>query len=326
MLKVISEELNILQGGHEREIDWKNRIIYSAIGHLANASLYDKQEDSPAISINHFKQKIEKLYSSYLSMYPEVTQIFLGEPEKLSEVIYELFYKTGCFYHSPNHLAPPVRSVSVHRDVAFLRGVLPDKKVFKSGLGSYILNGQVTEGKDIRLMFGLAEREFLANWSRTVETIEWTQLDLTGKIEFLRIEPPFSNGYFKPAPDKDGRISILRTGMPGAYLYYFYRYADNNIEVMQLPAWQTANFEYRKIANSILYHANTLPPTIYHVDKNTVTLRIQYLYPPAEQNFLLLYSWPSGFIDNIFSRVVSYPVFYAVKGIFEEVGYCFLEE
>ncbi len=326
LLKIISEDLNIPQGEHEHETDWKNRIIYSAIGHLANASLYDKQEDGLAISIHHFKRKIEKLYDSYLSMYPEVTNLFLGNPEKLSETIYELFHKTGYLYHSPNHLAPPVRSVSVYKDVTFLRGVLPDKKVFRSGLGPYIINDYIIKGKDIRAMFGLSDKTFLESWKHSIGSIEWKQVNLTGKAEFLRIEPPFNKGYFKSSPDKDGRISMLRAGMPGMYLYYFYRYVNGKMETRQIPAWQTDYFEYRNIANSILYNAQTLPPTIYHVDKNIVRLKIQYLYPPAEQDFLLLYSWPSGVIDNIFNRVMACPVFYAVKDIFEKSGYCFLEE
>ena len=56
----ISDEMNILQGASESQDSWKARVIYSALGHMAIASLHDIQEDGSPVSITHFKRRVDK--------------------------------------------------------------------------------------------------------------------------------------------------------------------------------------------------------------------------------------------------------------------------
>ena len=91
LLKTIADEFNINQGNTETAENFKARIIYSALCRLSYASLWD---DS-TVSIQHFKNKIDELLKIYLELYNEVKI-----SENLSEEIYDLYLKTGNFYHT----------------------------------------------------------------------------------------------------------------------------------------------------------------------------------------------------------------------------------
>lgn len=66
LLIKIANELNIKKGNNEPELQYKSRIIYSAISRLGYSSLWDKLEDDIPVSIIHFKQRIKNVLNSYL--------------------------------------------------------------------------------------------------------------------------------------------------------------------------------------------------------------------------------------------------------------------
>ena len=93
-------------------------------------------------------------------------------------------------------------------------------------------------------------------------------------------------------PDTNGMVSILRTGMKGAQLYYLYRYSGAAMEVSQLPQWQVESYNYRSLACACLSAYGTLPPMEVFEDGALVHVHMNYLLPPPELEFLKLYSWP----------------------------------
>lgn len=331
LLSRIASDLNILKGSSESVDAWKARIVYSAIGHMAFASLYDVQEDDNPVSITHFKRRVEKLYNSFISMYPELKTVFLIQADELADEIYNVFLQAGCLYHSPNRITATVPQVACSNQIAFMRGTALKQKVFRSGLGAYLPALKPT-GDSITVtdLFCLQRSTLSSLWERTVTNIKWSEITLSTKTEYLRTTPPYNSGYFKEQPDKDGRISILRTGMPGSYLYYFYTYQANKILGMQIPAWQVDNVDnsaYRTLSNCCIYSEGHLPPAIYHVDQGIVSLRLQYLYPPSELNMIKLYSWPLRYYNfGSFNRILTGSVFFAIKSELERIGYGFVEE
>ncbi len=61
LLRNIASELNISRGSTESEDSWKARVIYSVLGRMAYASLWDVTEDLQPVSIAHVKKRIHKL-------------------------------------------------------------------------------------------------------------------------------------------------------------------------------------------------------------------------------------------------------------------------
>ena len=62
-----SNEYSISKGKHEGEVNYKTRLIYSIIGRMAIASLWDMPE-SGDVSIVHVKNRIKELLKCYRHM------------------------------------------------------------------------------------------------------------------------------------------------------------------------------------------------------------------------------------------------------------------
>ena len=267
-----------------------------------------------------------KLYDSYLSIYPELKSIFVIDADNLSQTFYDILLRAGCIYHSPNRITASAPCAANSCNIMFVRGMPLKQRIFRSGLGAYLPLDDTVSSVTAAEMFGLQSLTLSDFWNNAVSNISWSVINLPAGAEYLRTTPPFSTGYFQELPDEDGRISILRTGMPGSYLYYFYTWRDNRLLGMQIPSWQANNYEYRMLSNSCIYSEGNLPPAIYHVDNNIVRLKLQYLYPPSEQNMIRLYSWPARYIHPFsnFDFILALPVFTAIKSEFERVGYKFV--
>ena len=313
LLLTISNELNILRSNDESFDSWSSRVIYSAVGHIAIASLYDIQEDGQPVSIVHFKNRITNLFSCYKSIYPQLQNIDRDE-------IYELMLQTGYVYHFSERLIAPVYKVSKVGNIKFIRGNKLCDSVFRSGLGAYTINDYDEDITEFALMFGLSRMTLTEYWEKLTSNIKWHEENFLTVTQYLRMEPPFTYGYFMNSPYKDGRISLMRTGFNGAFLYYLYHYEGEKLFVKQVPSWKDS----RLISNACINSTGNLPPTIYEVDsdKHIVKLTLQYLFPKAELNLIKLYSWPG---KNIFNYIMSYPVFVSIKQEFERMGYKFTE-
>ena len=328
LLSSISKELNIQKGNNEKEPEWMARVIYSAIGQMSLASLFDVQEDNAPISITHFKRRVENLFRCYLSMFPDTRPIFSTTAEELSDEIYNIYVQAGCIYHSPNRITSSAFRAGANRNTQFVRGSSLNRPVFRSGLGAYLPVNDSKACDSITSVYGISSEPLSDQWRHLTQLITWSSTAFTSKVEYLRMEPPFSRGYFKDQPDKSGEISLLRTGFPGAYFYFFYRFSDGEIITSQIPTWLVENHEYRRISNCCLNAIGSLPPSRYHMDGEVVNLRVQYLFPPAEQNMLCLYSWPKSYVSPFsgFNLILSKPAFLAIKAEYEKIGFQFVEE
>ena len=140
-------------------------------------------------------------------------------------------------------------------------------------------------------MFGLDQENLQTLWRITLSAASWkSDLSFEQNTEYLRLKPPFSQGYWVNKPDTTGTVSILRTGMKGSQLYYLYRYYGTTMEVSPLPQWQVEFYNYRSLACACLSTYGTLPPIEYFEDGALVHVHMNYLLPPRELEFLKLYS------------------------------------
>ncbi|MCI9487914.1 MAG: hypothetical protein HFI64_13330 [Lachnospiraceae bacterium] len=328
LIGTIADEFHISKGESEGEGSWKARVVYSLLGRMGYASLWDIQEDLQPASIIHFKKRIAKLTKSYLEMYPEIRQFYSDDTEGLCNEVYDIFLSTGNVYHSPDRIVPAAECVSEAGGVYFMRGVSLDRKQHVSGIGCYSYDVGDTSPLQVKEMFQLQESTLTEQWEYLISHVKWRPVAVETKVEYHRTKPPFNYGYWIGIPDKTGEISLARTGSSGNWSYYLYKIENERLMGSQLPEWMVREGNYRTVSNGYLSAKNVLPATAYHIDGKIVQVHINYLFPPAELNLVKLYSWPKFYVGlpHDFNRVFEGSVFWAIKAVLESIGYRFKEE
>ena len=324
LLSKVSRQYHIFRGKQETEEEWKTRLIYSICGMMAYACLWDDTEEP--ISIVHLKRRIRSMLANYKSMYPELSVSLPHVSEELEDEITNQFLSTGVIYHRPNRIAPSIKHEEPFSGILFQRGIALDDISYVSGIGFYSKQGSGTNPSNIKTMFDLEQENLQTLWQTTLSTASWeSNPSFEFGTEYLRLIPPFTYSYWVNDPDETGAISILRTVMKGSQLYYLYRYIDDALEVSSLPQWQVENYNYRTLACACLATYGTLPPIEYFSDGALVHMRMNYLLPPRELEFLKYYSWPEKCtsLPCNFRRKLSAEVFEAIKNILSEEGYEF---
>lgn len=325
LLSAVARKYHIRKGAQETENDWKTRLIYSICGLMAYASLWDDSEEG-TISIVHLKRKVRSMLANYKSMYPELSDNLPYISEELEDEIANQFLSTGVVYHRPSRIAPSMKHEELFSDILFQRGIALDSISCVSGIGFYSKQNSITNPDGVKTMFGLEHETLQALWCAILSDASWTaDLSFEQNTEYLRLKPPFSQGYWINKPDTTGTISLLRTGMKGSQLYYLYRYSDTTIEVSPLPQWQVESYNYRLLACARLLTYGTLPPIEYFEDGALVHIHMNYLLPPRELEFLKLYSWPEicSSLPCNFRRKLTTEVFTAIKNVLSDKGYKF---
>lgn len=327
LLSSIATKYNIQKGNKESETEWKVRIIYSICGIMAYTSLWDDSSDED-ISITHMKHRIAAICDSYRYMYPETNIYFPYDSDMLEEEIVQLFLDTGIIYHRPNRISHARKSEACHGSISFHRGINIQDIDSISGLGFYSINKKEATELCVEEMFGLDELDCEQRWKFALSQATWkSEKEFESNTEYLKMEPPFTKGYWVNKPYKNGDVSILRTGIKGAQIYYLYRYSQNHLELSALPLWQVEKSQYRLLSNACLHQKNVLPSIEYSVDGPLIHFHINYLLPPKELSFIKLYSWPERLtsLPNDFNRKCSAEVFDGIKGILTKQGYKFIK-
>lgn len=330
LLEEIASSLNIQKGINESEIEHTKRVVYSALGKLSLASLWDSRDENEDISITHFKNRIGQLAKAYSCMYPELKADLLHNFNDISKEIYEIYLSTGYIYHSPHRISPATWTNAKYHNLVFHRGQPINQNLHMSGLGFYRLCGESDEPMNKLLsMFCLADRIYYDYWVQVTESAQWSAFHGESQymIEYLRTRPSFQQGYWINRPDRKQNSSMLRVGENGLKLYYLYRYENEKLLTSQLPEWMIQEGRYRELAAGCLSSLGTLPASKYQIDGHIVHIQFGYLLPPCELNFVKLYSWPENFgnISSGFSRVMDKKVFLLTKEILEQTGFTFVE-
>lgn len=325
LLSAVARKYSIHKGTQETENDWKTRLVYSICGMMAYASLWDDSKEDP-ISIAHLKRKVHSMLANYKSMYPELSGSLPYASEELGGEIEKQFSSAGVVYHRPNRIAPSMKHEELYGDILFQRGISLDSISCVSGIGFYSKQYGLNNPDKIRTMFGMEQENLRSLWRTTLSSASWkSNLLFEQSTEYLRLKPPFSQGYWVNKPDTSGTVSILRTGMKGSQLYYLYRYSGTTVEVSPLPQWRVEAYNYRTLACACLSTYGTLPPIEYFEDGALVHVHMNYLLPPHELEFMKLYSWPETCtsLPCDFRRKLSTDIFLAIKNILADEGYEF---
>ena len=313
------------------------KAIYSATGKLALASLWDHPEE-PCVSIQHFKKRATQVLDAYLAIYPKAKFRFPEDRSGLIEDIYETYRRNGFFYYSPHHLSPAAPSIGGTKQCVLYRGASPETKLSMSGLGMYGTRENPNCSRSAAEMFGLKNEHLTVSLQEALKRNNWMDIEWPEDTEFLRLNPPFSKGYWQNKPDKTENISMARYGAPRK-LYVFYRWKDGHFEQKPIPAWRIEDYrdignpgygEYRSIACGLLEAVQHLPPVTVKFDGSIAQIKLGYRLPPAEEDFFKLYSWPVNYDiapdhAQVFQREMSKVVYPIFKEHLQSIGYCVVE-
>lgn len=128
LFKQLADTLNIGKDLTEQESRYLFRLIYSASGQAALASLYDQEKfeqqsvaqgnqnsDTPSVSIEHFKKSAQQCLSAMIEAQGDSSKVALLDMiESLSNDILKLYLATGYCLSKPNRVLP-----CAYRSLAF---------------------------------------------------------------------------------------------------------------------------------------------------------------------------------------------------------------
>lgn len=331
LLYEISNELGIRKDKQEDEAQWISRVIYSSVAKLALASVWSNAEDYNTDTISHFKNYYKKLLDAYINIFSDSSNMFLPNHDELSEEIYKILISNGCFYHMPYRLSPAVKKISVVNNIVLARGLPPKNTFNMSGMGFYIENSSINSKEDVFDMFNISRITFDKYLEQIIKSKEWIPAELNKNIDgynFLKIQPPFTNGYWKKEPDKENVVSLAKFSEINNTIYFLYKYDNGKYFKLPLEDWRVEQYQYRAISTGILQSCNKLPPINAKLSDEIVYIKLNYLLPPNEENFFKLYSWPINYltIDQNFNRIMSKKIYNVFKSILKQLGYQFREE
>ncbi len=332
----ISRQLNNVQVSDRKSLC---KAIYSATGKMSLISLWDHSEDEEFVSIQHFKRRAAQILDAYITIYPQTKALFPEDRTGIIDEIYETYRRNGFFYHSPHRLSPAAPSVGSSGHYVLYRGISPEQKSFMSGLGLYGIKQNVHPGKTAAKVFDMQTQQFSEYLQEVLNSNNWREIDWPEDSEFLRLDPPFTAGYWQSKPEKTNRISMARYGAPNK-LYVLYRWQHGQFQQKPIPAWRVDDFrtigqsgygEYRRIACALLDAAQQLPPIIVTPKDSIIVIKLGYRLPPAEEDFFKLYSWPINYditqkSPQVFQREMSVIVYSVLRQHLESIGYRFVEE
>lgn len=359
----IARELGIARPGGELVNSWYARVLYSSVGRMALASLWDveegKEDGETSISLTHFKRKIINLFCSWFSLYPEIVGYFqkkgensfiekeelvsdftqyedswqnwpskhLGIARFWADQIYSTYLHTGFFYHSAYRLSPPAKCYTCEEYIRLVRGLPLNQLPQMSGLGTYqtgLFRAKTLENSlDIFSMFHLQKQPLKDYWEFVVNRFPLTPGSIPEEASFLRTNPPFQKGYWLNLPEKE-QISLMKSN----HVYYLYLLEkDGTFLCAPLPDWLGLKGEYRRLALGLLAQKGKLPVILFKKRGPLVHITQKYLLPPSELEFLKVYSWPA-FLEGAsdFRADMDTRVFNMLRGTFEKIGYQFKEE
>lgn len=322
LLSYIAEEFSIGRGDHEEVGAWTRRIIYSLCGRTGYAALWD--EGGAEVSIRAVRRRMEIILHSCSELFSGASDTSDRRAEVFKE-IYRISEAAGLFYHRAYKLRPSMPSAASVGAVTFLRGDSPHTPVCVSGLGAYRRRTSMDNEENIYRMFQMEEMPLSLYWKKMTQEIAMEYSEQNETMEFLREQPPYTDGYWMKRSCQHGQVSLLRQGEDDKRLHFYC--CENGAFYISaaLPHWHMAN--WRQLGNACLHVRRTLPPIRYRTDGAIVHLHPGYLLPKAELNFLKLYSWSEeAGASSEFKRICAREVFEALMSIFGSRGFSFKEE
>ena len=340
LLTRMADDLKLAQGTHERMEDYERRLLWSALGRMAEAALHDRYDGMPEgeISVTRFRRRIEHLIEAYDALFPAIGfRAALAGQEDASlaggaDALYRLMLENGMAYHRASYVAPPRAVRQPLGGIVFIRGQMPPAEECASGFSAYQLRekwqGQpadASQAEAVRAMFQLDAPLDEGLPDCLAAHAVFSPVPEGARLMYLRTDGEFLKGYWQAHPSSEFTLGREKDAF-GAMCYYLCRMPQHGrAERWKIPEW----CDHGLLAHSFLLQMGTLPSTHFRRDGAIVHLRCGYQYPREEQRFLAYVSWPepgsTGFRIAT-ERVLSAPFFEGIRVLLTALGFSFIED
>jgi len=330
-------DLNIRRGNKEDKLSWRCRVAYSVAVKRGLDALWEKGEGEAqdgTVPLVHITQTIKQVLQAFYMLSPDMEEVALNlqghlrANQSVEAVLGELLQKGGCFYHCPYRAAPATLAMAELAGTVFLRGLPSENTRCMSGGGMYVEAPVDGRPEDVAQMFGLQKVMSYVDLERFEDSLPEVQREKMEDWEFLNLDITRNNReYWRDKPDK-GVLSLARKKREAEQSVVLYRYDGRGFICRPLPEFFNSETHYLTFAVALLSQKHALPPIVVEDDGPLISLRVGYLFPPAEETFFRLYSWPDMVWKRnpYFSRVMARPVYEAFHRLMTSLGYTFLEE
>ena len=236
-LDIIAKELNIGKDKSEKDVEWYRRVVYSAVGRMALATLWN-ENDKGEISVRSLKRTTYELLKAYESIVPEINSTSnYGEcTVMLCDSILSTMESAGFFYHRADYYRIEKTKNIKMGIVNFCRGIYATESCYMSGLGAYTKAANAEENEGTFL--SLEKPQFVLQ--KLIESASWRECDFEKeKVEYLKMEEPFEKGYWTGQPNFQFQYSLARINERDAFLqtYYLVRNTSDGMKAAELPTW-----------------------------------------------------------------------------------------
>lgn len=323
-LNIIAKELNIGKDKFEKDVEWYRRVVYSAVGRMALATLWN-ENDKGEISVRSLKRTTYELLKAYESMVPEINSMLdYGEcTVMLCDSILSTMESAGFFYHRAEYYRIAKTKHIRMGKVKFCRGIGATESCYMSGLGAY------TKATDADVY----DESFLNNHEKPqfvlqklIKSASWRECDFEKeKVEYLKMEEPFKKGYWMGQPNSQFQYSLARTKESETFVqtYYLVKNTSDGMKVAELPTWISEERNHTLLSTALLQRYKQMPCVIIEHMERIAKIEIKYRLYPDVENLILAYSWPQRYDgeSSPFSRIISKSLSGTLKKILVDAGY-----
>ena len=322
-LDIIAKELNIGKDKSEKDVEWYRRVVYSAVGRMALATLWN-ENDKGEISVRSLKRTTYELLKAYESIVPEINSTSnYGEcTVMLCDSILSTMESAGFFYHRADYYRISKTKNIKMGEVNFCRGIYATESCYMSGLGAYtkVANAEENEGT----FLSLEKPQFVLQ--KLIESASRKECDFEKeKVEYLKMEGPFEKGYWTGQPNFQFQYSLARINERDAFLqtYYLVRNTSDGMKAAELPTWVSEDRNYTVLSTALLQYYQQMPHVIIKHGEEIAKIEIEYRLHPDVENLILAYSWPQRYDgeNGPFSRIIPKSLSGTFKKILVDTGY-----
>ena len=259
-LDIIAKELNIGKDKFEKDVEWYRRVVYSAVGRMALATLWN-ENDKGEISVRSLKRTTYELLKAYESMVPEINSMLdYGEcTVMLCDSILSTMESAGFFYHRAEYYRIAKTKHIKMGKVKFCRGIGATESCYMSGLGAYTKATDADE-YDESFLNNLEKPQFVLQ--KLIKSASWRECDFEKeKVEYLKMEEPFKKGYWMGQPNSQFQYSLARTKESETFVqtYYLVKNTSDGMKVAELPTWISEERNHTLLSTALLQRYKRMP-------------------------------------------------------------------
>ena len=323
-LDIIAKELNIKKDKSEKDVEWYRRVVYSAVGRMALATLWN-ENDKGEISVRRLKSTTYELLKAYESMVPGInsTSNYGEHTDRLCDSILSTMENAGFFYHRAEYYRIAKTKHIKMGKVKLCRGIYATESCYMSGLGAYTKATNADEN-DESFSNSFEKPQFVLQ--KLIESASWRECDFEKeKVEYLKMEEPFEKGYWTGQPNFQFQYSLARTKKCETFLqtYYLVRKTSEGMKVAELPTWVSEDRNYTLLSTALLQYYKQMPHVIIKYGDEISKMEIGYILYPDVEKLILAYSWPQRYDgeNRLFSRIIPKSLSGMLKKILVDTGY-----